>query len=567
MKKLVLFASLLLVMLGVLTLPAAAQDESHSLAQYFPATSPFYLEFRTDDEFLTSLDALVAKIGEMVPDANIDGSLMDMIDDAVRDLDPDGSFATTIRPWLGDDAAFGLYEYDEEAMNSDEQPFLLVISIADQAAAEEFLTTYAPNDYSESEEDGYTLYTPEDDANGEEPSFIFRDDVVIITASADIIEAGGVVEDGLNGSDAFNTAANMLPESGYDVFGYMDTPTFFNTTMTRSMGMEEMEMFGALFNAIEPQAFGLTQLNDLALALDFASPLNLDADSPFAVNATEPIDPTFAEHIPAESVLVVQGTNLYQSYQTGIESLNAMAEMMKDNPDFNPQDLRTALFALEFGVRGLTGLEIDEAIGWMTGDYAFAVGLAPAFADANNVMAAMQDLPVDFGIVVEATDADAAQQLYDGLSEALDGMSAEELDVTEETLDGDISALVVTISSPDMPYPIELLASTGNGVFAVGTRRMVTAAINPQNGLNNDENFAAAAETVLDNANALLYVGANSLQPLARVMSNPSNTESVQDSGIQLKAILGLFRSVTISSSVEADNSGGVTRFVWTLPE
>jgi len=72
---------------------------------------------------------------------------------------------------------------------------------------------------------------------------------------------------------------------------------------------------------------------------------------------------------------------------------------------------------------------------------------------------------------------------------------------------------------------------------------------------------------VLDNANALLYLGANGLQPLARVMSNPSNPESVQDSGIQLKAILGLFQSLTISSTIEADNSGGVARFVWTLPE
>src|SRR5688500_4241348 len=110
MKKFVLFASLLLVMLGALTLPAAAQDEPPSLAQYFPATSPVYLEFRTDDAILESLGTLVAKFGEMVPDANIDGSLMEMIHDAVGNLDPDGSFATTIRTCLGDEGAFCLYE-------------------------------------------------------------------------------------------------------------------------------------------------------------------------------------------------------------------------------------------------------------------------------------------------------------------------------------------------------------------------------------------------------------------------------------------------------------------------
>ncbi len=76
MKKFALLAALLLLVTGVLALPAVAQDDAHPLAQYFPASAPFYVEFRSDDEFVAELDDLIAKIGEMVPDANIGSSLM-----------------------------------------------------------------------------------------------------------------------------------------------------------------------------------------------------------------------------------------------------------------------------------------------------------------------------------------------------------------------------------------------------------------------------------------------------------------------------------------------------------
>ncbi len=57
MKKFALLAALLLLVTGVLALPAVAQDDAHPLAQYFPASAPFYVEFRSDDEFVAELES------------------------------------------------------------------------------------------------------------------------------------------------------------------------------------------------------------------------------------------------------------------------------------------------------------------------------------------------------------------------------------------------------------------------------------------------------------------------------------------------------------------------------
>lgn len=570
MKKLTLMLSLLLVMVGALALPAAAQNDAHPLAAYFPADAPMYLEVRTDDEFLAELDALVSKFVTLMPGAIVDDTLLEVIDEGVSSIEEGGTFATTIRTWLGDEAAFGLYEVSED-MSDDDQPILVVISITDQAAAEEFFMEKAsPGGYEMSEENGYTLYTPESGFSRGQPHFIFRDDVAILTNVEAVVEAGGMVDGSLSSSDAFTTAANLLPESEYGVFGYIDTPAIFTASMnTRMMpmGPEEAAMFDSVLGALQPQAFGLTKLGENGLVIDFASPVNTEAASFLTMSPTEPLDPTFVQHIPADSAFVIHATNLYQNYQTGMESLNAMTEMMANNPDFDAQDMDNALRALQFGVRGLTGMEIDEAFGWMTGDYALAVALAPSFADARDLSGAQEALPVDFSFVAEVTDEAAAQALFDGLSRSIGGLATNELTVAEETLDGDVPALAITIDSRQSPFPVEILIANGNGVFAVGTRRMVEAAVNPQNGLDGDASFTAASATLLPDTNAVLYVGTNGLHPLARVMSASSNPQSLQNDGKSLKQILGLISSLTISASVEADGSAGVSRFVWNLPE
>lgn len=564
MKRLALIVVALFAFSAVL--PAAAQDGAQTLAQFFPAETPFYLEVRTDDDFLQTIDTLTTKIAALLPNQQAGESLMDMMDEAIRDdIDPDGSFAETIRPWLGDIAAMGFYSFDQGAINSDEPPIILVIAINDGDAAAAFFTqTPGMDDYTSSEGDGFTLYSPEDD-DGAQPFLVFRSDVLIATTNAALAQAGGAPETPLSENPVFSTTLNALPMNSYDASAYIDTPAFLDAVMRESNNLDddEMAMVEPVLAAVQPQAFGFSITDGRALVFDFASPLNPDVELPVAMPAFAPINPTFAQHIPANTALVVQGTNLYQSYETGIQNLRQLAETMSQtNDDFDMRDLNMALFGLNFAVRGVTGMDVDNAFGWMTGDYALALGLSPSFADSRSVMAAANSLPVDFALILEATDAAAVQDLFDGFSESMNELEAENIETMTSA-----DTIHITFTPENVPFPIELVISKNDDVFVIGTQRMVTAALEPQNGMDSDPAFAEASGYFLNGTNTLLYVGSTGLTPLARVMSAADNPQSIQRQGKEVKAALEIFDSITITSAALPDNPGSVTRFVWLLPE
>ena len=177
-------------------------------------------------------------------------------------------------------------------------------------------------------------------------------------------------------------------------------------------------------------------------------------------------------------------------------------------------------------------------------------------------------MPLEFGLIVEATDADAAQKVFDGLNRSLVGLPTKNVTVAQETLDSGAKALTFTISGTNMPFPIELMAATGNGVFAIGTRRTVTAALDPKNaGLSGDADYVEASKYLLSDSNSVLYLSSSGLKPVARVMTQTSNPEGVRQQGKQLQSLLDLISSGSVSTSMLPDKSGALARLVWTLPE
>src|SRR5262249_36627946 len=161
------------------------------------------------------------------------------------------------------------------------------------------------------------------------------------------------------------------------------------------------------------------------------------------------------------------------------------------------------------------------ALGWMSGDYALTVGLAPSFTDAANLTDLPTSLPVDFGLIISATDETAAKTTFDGLTRSLAALTTDSVTITQETLHRDAPVLVFNVpASEDMSYAVEIVAALGNGVFAIGTRRTVTAALNPQNGgLSADPTYTEATSHTLADANTMLYLSGNGLQPIARLMT------------------------------------------------
>jgi hypothetical protein len=574
MKKFLLITALLILALGALTLPAAAQEtDLTTMAQYLPADAPVYFGFRTDDAFVGEVDAFLDKLGALVP-----MSFSDMLDDLSDNILPGETFDSLWRPWLGDQGGVGVYDLHGQTFEHPVPPITIALAITDEDAANAFLTGLQNADrYTSESADDYTLYTP-DSSMTSDPYYVVRDDVLLVTGDEALAEAGGVLDgDSLSDNPAFGTALDLLPADGYSGIVYVDTPAIYSMaledrSMSRMSASDEaaMGMVMGLFDVIQPQAMGLTMLDDRTLALDVASPLDADAAGPFILSTSStPIDPAFAAHLPANAPFVVQGTDLYSNYQNALANLDVLVSMMPENDDFSAQDMELALWGVGFFVRGLTGMEVEDALGWMTDDYAFTLGFSPAFTDSTSIFAAMSSNPIEFGITIAAGDEGKAQAFFDGLTRSLSGLPVEELQIAQDTLPGGTPALTFTISSPDMPFSIELVAALGDGVFSFGTPRTVTAAVEPQAGagLDGEASYTEATSYLLEGTNVLMFLSSSNLLPIARLMTAEDNPESIREQGKQVRAFLDLFSSASISSAALPDNAGSLSRIVWTLPE
>ena len=454
MKKLALLAALVVLALGVFILPAAAQAQDLTpLAGYLPADAPVYVGFRSDDAFISTLDSLASKLDAVIPGGMMSGSLQEALDGLATEIEPGGTFATTIRPWMGDTAAFGVYTLDP----SIRQPYTIVLSIKDRDKAESLVDNLlTTEEYAVKDGDGYTVYSPKSTLSSQ-PNYIFRSDVLIATSDKALVEAGGNLTSKLSDAADFSTAVGLLPESQYNGVIYTNTPALLTSMMEDNVSRRDrqgMEMFTSMLDAIKPQVYGLTILDDRSLTIDVVAPYNTDASSPMLMTtAKQPINPDFARHILAGTPLVAQGTDLYDNYESALANLRTLAESMPSSANMKPYDVETALWGLGFLVRGLTGEEPADALGWMTGDYALTLGFSPSFTDANSIFAVAQSMPVEFGLIVEATDADAAQTFYDGLTRSLAGFPDPRVTVAQETLDSGAGALSITIQGQNTPVP------------------------------------------------------------------------------------------------------------------
>lgn len=568
MKKLGLIVVLIAV-LSAAVIPAGAVPTADltALASHFPAETAVFFALRTDDDYIDTLDNLIDRVNAEFPEPVIDASIREILDQISSQLD--GDFDTVFRTWLGDTAALGVdlsYVTDDDR-NNDYLAALLAIEITDSAAAQATWSRILgmnPNvEYTVTDENGLTIYTP----NTYRPvldnaiPLAFADDYMLV-GNLDI--AFGV-EQTLEGNDSFTDAINSLPNGDYNILLYADSAALFevNMQMMERQGMAgqmggSLDMLSALGGTSGEVAVGLAIADDRTLLIDFAGSADtpvmaesLGLDPALLTALQTPVDPAFAGNLPSNASVVMHIANLSGFYTYITQAIPGViannAEMMGGNAEESLQDINSALAAVQFVVRGATGLELEaDILSWMTGDVVIWLGVAPSVSEVDNLFAALvQGLPVDFGLVIDASaDPEKAARFVEGLTEAITNASTQsqtEIRITPQTIGG-TEATVINLTDP---IPIEIVIASDDDVFVLGTRAAAEAAFSPSNSLADNPIYVEASDYMLPNAYQVYYLSGNGLLPLLNLAGEDGGRDAELAAGW-----LNLIRSSSISTAL-----------------
>ncbi len=578
MRKTIALLLILILLLGAMPTLAVPPVDLNTLARYLPADAPVFVSLRTDDDFIQTLDTFITRINTAVPEGeDTIPSLPVLLDMAVGEMRPDATFADTIRPWLGDTAAFGFTSLDSLIDDSDSNNadnVVVAVSITDRELATSFLLGVIEENggtFEQAEMDGYTLVS-NPDADG---ALFILDDAILFTQTADVLDLDSAMADSLADNEIFTSRLALLPASDYNATVYISQSDLMEAVAASSPeNAEAMGAFGDMFDSLGAQVWGFTILDGNSLVMDIAQEIADMTGLGFTMASTGPVDPTFARFIPANVLASIHGTDLNTSVTGGLDNLQAMLESqaaMLDEADMNAADIEAGIAQVEQGFTAVTGLDLrTEFLSWMTGDYALFASINPQLM--GTISGSVAESPFELGFIVEVTDPAAAQTTVEGLSRsftqlgALVGLDKESSNgATAEVVTEEIAGTEVTILnivSPDVPFVIEILLAANDNVFAVGTRQAVTAALTGDGGLASNPAYMQAQAYVLPDTTSLGWLSVAALQPvidLAGAFGSADDAATAQN-------IADLLTGGTLSSTIPADGIT-VSRAVLTFAE
>jgi protein-disulfide isomerase len=588
MRKLVILGLLFLLSLGVLVAPAAAAPVSDltGLAQYLPDNTVFFGALRTDDAYIESLDGTLARLGKLLPPGAMPPvTLRAALNLAFQQAPFKSDFKTAVRSWLGDTVAVGVTSLtpDNRARTV---PFLFIASITNRKAAEDFAEKLLENSSSKFErstEKGYSIFA---DPNGN-GLLAVNDKVIILTLNPSMLPAENLTSTLADSADFKDTVA-LLPATDYDILAYIKTGTIYDQSIQAS-GLRGDMPFASLFKqmgkVVGSQAWGFTMLDGRALVADFAQKLGdvkALTDQGIVMNyPTKPVSPDFAQYIPADAPLVIQGTELGPTSLAAIQNIRVLGDILSaeiakmPESNFNrPADrflrhfrLGDAVTFTEFAFAGMTGLNLEkDVLQWMTGSYAMYLRVLPLDS---------QQLPVtlDIAAVVENTDAAAVNKIVGNIQ---DSFKQYRIPNTEETIGGG-KALV--LKNPFLPFfpprlatelkdapDFDLVLGANDKVLTFGTRRAAAFSLDPKGDtLAKAEPYLEAQQYALKDAVQLWYLNTRAFVPLLDRELGKLPADSYQRRGLNdVRTAAGLFSSGSLSLVTHQDK-GNTVRLVLTL--
>lgn len=481
MKKLALIISILAVFaLGAA--PVMAADPAagaFALASYFPDTMDVYFGLRADDQAIADVDGLLAKVSAFAAEFGAEDlpSSLRGIFSQIQGATPEDVDA--VLAWAGDVIAYGTTGTPDTP-----ETFMLVVSLDDRAAAEEFIIASTGDDFTETGTQGdFTVY------EGTGGYLLFSDDVLIglsPTGAGDVARLASGDYPRLSNHEGFSEAITSLPDENYALGMYLSEDV-------------SGELNAGLGGGAGSAALGLGVLDGTTLAIDVYAPVSAGYEG-------APVDPAFARYIPSDSNFYFQGSNLGGLFSAGLDpaARSQLSQMMTS-----------------------AGLDLDAMLGWMSGDFAIYSHL-----DFNmfwqSIMSgvpsgtSMQDIAdgIGLGFVIEVTDPEAAAQFTQALAAQLRALPIEEpgsRTESQETLAG-TEATVFTIEAADgSDVTLRLALASNDEVFVIGTYNSVAASLTADPGLGGNTLASEAAAYILPDASVVWFVDGEMLSGASSV--------------------------------------------------
>lgn len=496
---------IVLLLVPSLAFAQGTPPDVSALAGYFPADTLIFAAIRTDEGFLddvlsmsqSAIDAANSAGASAVTSLTNGGeapvtSIEDEINNALATL---GTDFDAVQAWLGDSAALGITSAAMTAMSGGmTEGVYFVIEIADRDGAEAFLKSALPAGSGESTEGDYTVFSVEAQPNQQVGTTLALSDDLLLVYPSSMANPLLTREARLDSSGSFQQVVGALANAPYVALLYVDP---------RPAGSSfPLDPSGEVTLTTAPVALGWTY-DDSSTIVDVAQ---LPADGA-AIPTLQALSSDFAQSLPGNASGVIHATDLTGLY----ESLMGLADTM------NASGGGGAPVPSEQIAQGMMMLGIDldkDLLSWTTGDYAlfYRTDLVQILQGA--VTGSTPDLSglgdkFDFGLVIEATDADKAKALAQKLGALLGMMSAnaEGLEISTETIGG-TDVTVFSLSAPIDPtttLDVDLLLGASDDAFFLATRPAAERILTGDGTLANDPAYIEAQDYVLPNPTFLFY--------------------------------------------------------------
>ncbi len=515
-----------------------------SLNTYFPKDTMLYAATRTDSNFIASLDRLAQAAASQLPAGTIPSGFPDSLSTALDLLTTQrrgGTFANTVRPWLGDTLAVGIYPAIRSAGGR------IVIKITDaKAATNAVLKTL--EGWSSREVDGYTLLTPSN-PNDRNRIAVYSDVMIVYSWSDDVgPQQTPTVTPNVTANPYYTTALSRLPESDYDMIAFVDTPILIAYSQRQGYHSEGDWIFpAAVYRTLGSMGIGVHIADDQTLTVDMSQTVGnttgLDALGVHFTGQGAALTSDLLTHVPSNSVFVMQAADVGSmlefvgsSAQSAAKKFQIVLPSIITGFAYSSGASTAGLVSGAFGGLGntewanvffsnLSGYDYNSEIRpLLGGSSALFLTFNPSYNPNSPTFVNRE--PFDGALLFEATDPQTAQQFVSKLQRELaisiyssgDDNAAR---IQEVSLAGGAQGMSLTIyGETGQPFDQFIVTSQDNLLIA-GTARAVNQVLSGD-GLG----FGIATNGMLADAGTAFYLNippARSPEWTAFTRGNPSD--------------------------------------------